>query len=62
METMKKLSLLSGIIVKLKYSRRFGKRISAKQEMNAIEKCKGDWIFIIDSDEELKLRLKYLNE
>jgi hypothetical protein len=33
---MKRLSLLSGIIVKLKFSRRFGKRISARRGMNAL--------------------------
>ena len=33
----------------------------SKARNEAIEKCKGDWIFIIDSDEELETPIKYLD-
>ena len=34
----------------------------SKARNEAIEKCKGDWIFIIDSDEELQTPIKFLND
>ena len=34
----------------------------SKARNEAIEKCKGDWIFIIDSDEELETPIEYLSD
>ena len=34
----------------------------SKARNECIDKCKGDWIFIIDSDEELQTPIKFLNE
>ena len=34
----------------------------SKARNECIDKCKGDWIFVIDSDEELQTPIKFLNE
>ena len=34
----------------------------SKARNEAIEKCKGDWIFVIDSDEELQTPIEYLSD